>query len=87
MKKYDLKNWFVIQDPRDQFMAPELRPQCLGGDRGDNDCLTTPIMGKTEDGYVVTRSGSHYKLLDVDPAYEAEYPDALNRLMNSLKLM
>lgn len=46
--KYDLKQWFVILDPRDQFNPPECREQCLGGDRGDNECLTTPIKGKTE---------------------------------------
>ena len=85
--KYDLKQWFVILDPRDQFNPPECREQCLGGYRGDNECLTTPIKGKTKDGYVVTQSGYQYKLHDVDPNYEKEFPDAFNRLMNSLKIV
>ena len=88
MKKYELNNWYVGEDPRhhDPYLAPECRIQCLGGNRvGDGDVITTGIVGKSADGCVVTRSGSHYKLMEVDPAYEAEYPDAFNRLMNSLE--
>lgn len=61
MKKYNLNKWFVTPDPRDPYMAPEQRAQCLGGDRGDNDCLTTAIMGKTEDETKVTY---YYSLKD-----------------------
>ena len=84
MNQQTLSNWAVAMDDRNPFQAPELRDQCLAGQRENGShCLTTGIVGKSN-GCVITRSGSHYKLLDVDQNYEKQYPGAFDRLMNSL---
>lgn len=82
-----LANW-SIHYTGDEYTAPELRQPFLHGQRekdveAGTFCNTTPIVGKI-DGKVVTRSRSQYTLLEVAPAYEAMFPDAFNRLMNSL---
>jgi hypothetical protein len=89
MIKTTLTNWAVVQFPANFYEAPELRVQCLTGKRPQDvtslhsRVTTSPIIGKRWDE-VVTRSGSHYTLLEVDPKYEAAYPGALKRLMDSL---
>lgn len=88
MKTQNLSEWAVVMDDRNPFLAPELRRQCLSGKRDDDKTiLTSVIVGKAEDGCVVTASGSHYNLLDVLPDYEQHYPDAKNRLLNTLPLV
>jgi hypothetical protein len=86
-----LKNWSIITDPRNPYLAPECRGLCLQGRRPedtdpDKHCVTSHIVGK-HGGYVVTASGTYYKLLDVDPAYAKQYPNAWTRVMASLKEM
>ena len=66
-----------------QLVELGVRPQRSEDVKNGTNCLTTPIRGK-RDGCVVTMSGTHYKLLDVDPVYEALYPGARERLMNTL---
>lgn len=87
-----LTDWAIIKDPRDPYKAPEMRQECLTGKRESDlvngtSCTTTPIVGKTSDGYVVTRSGTHYKLLTVHPDYEKQFPNAFERLINSLQVI
>lgn len=80
-----LIKWAVILDPRNPFLAPELRKECLIGIRPDGlDCLTSHIKGK-RNGCVVTNSGTLYRLAEVESDYEHAFPDAYNRLMNSLE--
>ena len=75
----------------DPYTPPELVKNYLAGfvfgdSRRDDgtDITTSRIIGK-RNGSVVTRSGSEYELDDVDPKYEELFPDAKNRLLNSLK--
>ena len=85
-----LTNWSVAMDPRNPYLAPELRQQCLQGARGDGaNVITSVIVGKTGlkeslQRDVVTKSGTRYILGEIDPAYEAIYPNARVRLMDSL---
>lgn len=84
-----LDNWSVNLSDSDPYLAPELRSQLLCGVSGlektkGHVTITSRIVGK-RNGSVVTYSGSEYKLLNVNPEYENLYPDAKNRLMNSLK--
>lgn len=85
-----LTNWSVAQDPRNPYLAPELRQQCLQGVREDGaNVITSVIVGKTglkesPQRAVVTKSGTRYILKEVDPQYEAIYPNAQVRLMDSL---
>ena len=89
-----LTNWSVVMDPRNPYLAPELQKQCLAGQREEDlergtHCTTSFIVGKTGlkeslQRAVVTNSGTRYMLLEVDPEYEARYPNALFRLMDSL---
>lgn len=80
-QQYELNNWFItshggLYDP------PELHTQCLVGERFDDFVRTSRIVGKHGD-LIVTKN-SVYKLLDVDKTYDAEYPNAKERLLASL---
>ena len=96
-----IENWSVGLDPRNAYVAPELRRLVLFGtvtghplhDSGKE--LTTSALDHwdrtsvldrwdSNGGYVVTASGTHYVLGDPDPAYEAKYPNARQRLILSL---
>lgn len=76
-----LKNWCIVDRYGDQ---------CLAGDvyghyrKEDGSRVTTSaIIGKTDDGHVVTNSGSVYDLVDVLAEYEETFPDAKQRLLNT----
>lgn len=90
MNNNTLTNWSVVADPRNPYLAPECRKMCLAGQREDGaTVITSVIVGKTAilGGFqrkVVTTSGSRYLLLEVDPEYEARYPNAMFRVMESL---
>ena len=90
MNNKTLTNWSVVADPRNPYLAPECRKMCLSGQREDGaTVVTSVIVGKTGilEGLqrkVVTNSGTRYLLLEVDPEYEARYPNALFRVMESL---
>lgn len=85
---YTLENWSITLCPRDPYLAPELPRSCLQGQRdGEEDCvITSPILGKTPEGYIQTQN-SIYILGAVDPLYEAQFPDARNRLLSTLPLI
>lgn len=85
-----LENWSKGAVPSSPFQAPELWvPRLAGNVYGhpnfeDGTAVTTSrIVGK-RDGKVITGSGSEYELGEVDAEYENLYPDAFNRLMNTL---
>lgn len=85
-----LENWAIVALPSDPYEAPELWRQSIYGDVYDNPrfddgtrVTTSRIVGK-RNGNVVTKSGSEYELGQVSAQYEEQYPDAFNRLMNSL---
>lgn len=81
-----IDQWAVIQYGS-PYMAPEQHYQILVG-KGDTTPegklrFTTQIVGKDGE-YVVTKSGSRYQLLEVSAEYESLYPNARERIFNSL---
>lgn len=80
---YLLQNWSVTACPRDPYLAPELRSPCLQGKRDGNTIITSWITGKTPEGFICTQN-SIYQLGNVDPAYEVQFPNAEQRLLDSL---
>jgi hypothetical protein len=85
-----LDQWSVGRHKReDAWTPPEMVRPCLRGvvsghpQRKDGTMLcTSPIVGVTSTA-AVTESGSVYELGEVDPEYEAAFPDARNRLFSS----
>lgn len=74
-----LKNWSVIADPNNPYMAPELKSTHLQGEvyshpnlrHHDGKRITTSkIVKKLEPLVYETNSGTVYMLDTVDPAYE-----------------
>lgn len=85
---YTLENWSITLCPRNPYLAPELRRACLQGQRDSEEgyVITSPILGKTPDNHIQTHN-SIYILGTVDPAYEAQFPGARNRLLSTLPLI
>ena len=83
----EINNWSVCHHPRDAMLPPEARNQVLHGDVLEDGkakkVLTSYIKAKRGE-CIVTSSGSHYKLGTIDPEYEKAYPNAKNRLWNTL---
>ena len=73
------------------FQPPDSESNCLQGfvtghpSHADGKAITTSRLIGQNAGRIVTRSGSEYELGEPDPAYEAQYPNAKVRLMDSLK--
>lgn len=85
-----LEDWAVVLAPISPYQAPETASKSLAGIVTDHPEFETgahitssAIRGK-RDGRVITKSGSEYFLGKPAKAYEELYPDAYNRLMNSL---
>jgi len=86
-----IENWAILYREQDPYLAPELRTNCVGGNVHDNPKFTngtyihtSSIEGK-RGNKIVTHSGSEYELGEPNPEYEKIYPDARNRVFNSLK--
>lgn len=93
MATYKLDCWAVVVRA-DPYIAPELLRQALRGickghpDFPEDHLVTTShIRGRTADGKIVTSSGSHIELLNVDPQYAAEFFAPRERLFNSLPVV
>lgn len=93
--KGTIHNWSVVNWRPSPYAAPEQGVQRISGKlevSGDqkpeyrDDILTSSPVGKRDD-CVVTKSGSHYKLGDVDPEYERLFPNAKKRLFDSLPIV
>lgn len=87
-----LTNWSVSARPSDPYQAPEFWGACLVGEVSghprfnDGETITTSLIeNQTPDGKIITASGSVYELLDIDPGYEKEYPNARVRLLDTIK--
>ena len=88
-----LENWCIVEDESDPFQAPELRWPLLQGNVYGSDkfpdgkliAMGRPVSRQGD--AVVTASGSVYELGAVDPRYEASFPGAKQRLLNSLDLL
>jgi hypothetical protein len=86
-----IENWSIVEKADNPYQAPELRKQYLRGTvynhpiKGDGKLVITSSIIKEEDGYIITNSGSIYELGTVDEEYEKLFPDAKNRLIESLR--
>lgn len=85
-----LENWSLI-DTDDPYTAPELRKVRLHGIVHDHprfndgdEVMTSSIVGATGDT-IMTSSGSLYTLGKVNPDYEEKYPNARERLFQSMR--
>lgn len=84
---YKMENWGIVYTEQDPYKAPELRTQCLVGDRlgpgTDIKCvITTRIIGKS--GNYIETKNTMYDLGTPDPIYEELYPNAKERLFATL---
>ena len=84
-----LNNWSIVY-AGDLYKAPEQRSPSLCGHVSDDKrfedgtIITTSSIKELDGEFVVTRSGSKYKLGSVDERYEDVYPNAKKRLLESL---
>jgi hypothetical protein len=82
-----INHWFIAPDKSDPYIAPELRSSRLFGyveghpELQDGLPIITSTIVGVVNGKVVTRSGTSYELLDPDPGYEAEFPNAKARVL------
>jgi hypothetical protein len=90
MKTKELKKWSVAS-AADEFTHPDLCPPVLQGFVFGHDkfedgkhIITSVVIGK-RNGKVITKSGSEYVLLDIDPNYEKAFPNARKIVFDSLK--
>lgn len=86
MLEMKLENWAVVG--HNPYLAPELQYQQLQGTVfdhprfADGTFITTSAVAGVEDGRIRTKSGSLYTLGEVNPEYEAEFPNARERILN-----
>ena len=85
-----LENWAVIAVPDSPYQAPELWRQRLHGNvyghprfGNGTEVTTSPITSKKGEN-ILTRN-TEYELGIIDTEYEKLYPNARERLLNSLK--
>ena len=86
-----LDNWSFCSVGEDDYTPPEMLVPVLCGkvlnhpNHRDGKIVTTSrVIGK-RNGLVVTKSGTEYELLEVDPKYERHFPNAKDRLFKELK--
>jgi hypothetical protein len=89
-----IEQWSVVVGEINPYMAPEQVTQHLHGrvydhpDFQDGELATTSrIVGARigkEGDFILTYSGREYALGEVSPEYEARFPGAEARLINSL---
>lgn len=81
-----LEHWSIVFYGDNPYMPPENAPKALHGNvyghpnHDDGREVTTSPITRIDDGKVHTSSGSVYELGDVDPDYELEFPNAIERL-------
>lgn len=82
-----IENWCVTSRPTNPYQPPELQGRHLHGKvyghphfPDGEELMTSRIALMYNANEVVTKSGSVYELGEVDPAYEAQFPDAQKRL-------
>jgi hypothetical protein len=87
MRNILINNWAIVHGDVDPYQAPEAIPKYLTGDvvghprLGDMDGVrTSQIMSYDKENKVVVTKNNNYVLGEVHPNYEAEYPNALERV-------
>ena len=84
-----LENWAIVGS--NPYYPPECQSLCLKGDvyghelHFDGKCIRTSTIEGIEGELVKTYSGSLYELGEVNPEYEALYPNAKERLFARIK--
>ena len=86
-----LENWGMVSIPSHPLQAPEFGIMCLSGEvygspkfKDGTNVTTSEIVGKDGE-LIVTQSGSKYELGQPHPTYEEKYPNARERLLNSVQ--
>ena len=85
-----IENWSIVY--RNIYQAPEQQSPCLHKKvywhpkHKDGTSVITSFIEKEKNGLIITHSGSKYELGEVDSDYEKIYPNAKQRLIDSLKL-
>ncbi len=86
-----LENWSMVNRNENSYQAPEQGIPALSGEVynhprfEDGLIVTTSSIINKKGENVLTYSGSEYELGKVSEEYEKIYPDAKERLLNSLK--
>lgn len=86
-----LRRWCAVSRTSPSLLPPEQERLCLHGlVSGHPRCadgreVTTSLIVSRNGNKVVTKSGSEYELGEVDPLYEAMFPNALDRLLRRLQ--
>jgi hypothetical protein len=85
-----LENWSIVNINDNPYDPSEMIIQALHGivyghyNFQDGSHITTSRIKAYKNGKIVTVSGSEYDLGEIDPEYEALYPNARDRLIKSL---
>jgi hypothetical protein len=87
-----IDNWILTSTDTNPYLAPELIKMCLYGivsnhpKHKDGTYVTTSHIVGYDYLYdaVITVSGSRYKLGEPNPGYEAQFPNAKQRFIDSL---
>ena len=90
-----IENWCIVARANNPYAPPEMQEHCLHGDiykdkrpgqkfRDGSTITTSRIVGKEGDA-IVTFSGSIYTLGSPAPLYEQQFPNAKQRLLDSLE--
>lgn len=88
-----IEDWAIVfVPPHDYYMAPELQKRSLNGRvfghpkfPNGHWVTTSDIVGVTEYDEILTKSGSTYELGEAREEYEKLFPDAKQRLLDSLR--
>lgn len=83
VKTKHLKHWSIWGPP--DFSTPILHGNVYGHEEiQDGQTIISSIVIGVKNGKVITKSGSEYELDDVDPNYENIFPNAKERVLQSL---
>ena len=87
-----IENWSIGTNDPNPYLSPEQMSLRLAGEVHGHPKIadgifvhTTRIVGLGENDTVLTKSGSRYMLGEVDPEYEAIYPNAKERTFEALR--
>jgi hypothetical protein len=76
-----INNWSTTAPFNRQLLQGDILNHSKKGDI--KNALTTEVIGKRGEK-VVTKSGTEYTLGEIDPLYEQHFPNAKQRLLNTL---
>jgi len=73
---HTINNWAIVPS-KNIYQAPELASNHLKGQHENGKWIRTSAIVSIDDGIVKTKSGSLYKLGDVNEHYLEAYPDSI----------